>query len=920
MNLNKSKNDCQRKKILIDKGIKQAWNRRYSNQVHSGVRVKIQRKDNQQIQSKSTLSDTTNHIQSILKRLWIESETSVLNQKPVLNNSFLEKNMISIGIQTAGIRKIDQQTSCNIIRPIVEKNRSSSTSLSETLTSDENSTCMNNSLTETSTVSSTTSNTKKNKNRNNNAIDNDIECNDNQITIKEFITEKSKIQVSNNQQDITHGYPQSSLLSRKKRFFDRFLNLFSFLQLSSFKQDQICIPINPVITDADQNKGNKIVQPPTSQQKNSKYSKSDTSILINKQINNSHSQKRRLCRSNKINRRKYKYRRHRKKQKYIQSSHSQLTISSTGNNQSKLHNEEKLEVKQISFTHSDTEKNPSEKCNDNLTTEVIPSNDYQHYSFHSSIDSIRLRVKNKNLISTLSKSNIPQRSIDHVDDEIQIHQMNLVNEFKSLLEQTKNIHINNNALDDDLSINTSPIPFKKNIEVGKNQNENKYQRTSILSSDSHSILTENKSIDMSQEIQEQNKIIQEGVEQLIRYQKYARQYKLKRLAHGYNFDAITCESCKAFFRRNALKADGISKCRINNGQCKITVSTRKQCKSCRLAKCFDNGMRADWILTDEERSNKRLKIEENRRLRQMLYPDSPQIDKIETMQTIIESCDLDEVEEDDNHDINPSVSLFATPLTSSSSSSLTSNDLIKIQQIEQAYIDSIRLTSLSSEFPLYPQSAPVNTTPNLFNFLTNILATRLITYLKLLPEFSLLNSHDKLILTKFNTFTLTYIRATLNYDPSTDIYHEPNTDECVFLNEDIIQCHSSLHQYKLTINCIKNLLKASLNDRFLLQVLLVIMGLSKGSSICTNFDEMEPIAQDILSIYHAQNVFVDLLWKYCENKFGFSTTVKTWLNLTIYSMDTHLQAYDFRRRAFKNHAISDQLLPLIKSVLLVVEK
>lgn len=26
-------------------------------------------------------------------------------------------------------------------------------------------------------------------------------------------------------------------------------------------------------------------------------------------------------------------------------------------------------------------------------------------------------------------------------------------------------------------------------------------------------------------------------------------------AHGYNFDTITCESCKAFFRRNALRPD-----------------------------------------------------------------------------------------------------------------------------------------------------------------------------------------------------------------------------------------------------------------------------------------------------------------------------------------------------------------------------
>jgi hypothetical protein len=31
-------------------------------------------------------------------------------------------------------------------------------------------------------------------------------------------------------------------------------------------------------------------------------------------------------------------------------------------------------------------------------------------------------------------------------------------------------------------------------------------------------------------------------------------------AHGYNFDQITCESCKAFFRRNALRNTVLENC------------------------------------------------------------------------------------------------------------------------------------------------------------------------------------------------------------------------------------------------------------------------------------------------------------------------------------------------------------------------
>lgn len=81
-------------------------------------------------------------------------------------------------------------------------------------------------------------------------------------------------------------------------------------------------------------------------------------------------------------------------------------------------------------------------------------------------------------------------------------------------------------------------------------------------------------------------------------------------ALGCNFNAITCESCKAFFRRNALvKKDFM--CPFNE-QCEITTVTRRFCQKCRLVKCFAIGMRKDYIMSEEDKYIKRQKIEENR--------------------------------------------------------------------------------------------------------------------------------------------------------------------------------------------------------------------------------------------------------------------------------------------------------------------
>ncbi|KAM7363883.1 nuclear hormone receptor HR96 [Cochliomyia hominivorax] len=94
-------------------------------------------------------------------------------------------------------------------------------------------------------------------------------------------------------------------------------------------------------------------------------------------------------------------------------------------------------------------------------------------------------------------------------------------------------------------------------------------------------------------------------------------------ALGYNFNAVTCESCKAFFRRNALAKKQFT-CPFNQN-CEITVVTRRFCQKCRLKKCLDIGMKSENIMSEEDKMAKRRKIESNRAKRKLSEHKSPEI-------------------------------------------------------------------------------------------------------------------------------------------------------------------------------------------------------------------------------------------------------------------------------------------------------
>ncbi|CAG2162065.1 unnamed protein product, partial [Oppiella nova] len=110
---------------------------------------------------------------------------------------------------------------------------------------------------------------------------------------------------------------------------------------------------------------------------------------------------------------------------------------------------------------------------------------------------------------------------------------------------------------------------------------------------------------------------------------------------GRHFGAITCESCKIFFRRNGNK-NQLLEC-TSYGNCKINLYTRKLCTKCRLNKCFAVGMRREFIQSHEEREERRQLVDENRRKRkqlnisQNLYPESNESSNPSSMVSTISS-------------------------------------------------------------------------------------------------------------------------------------------------------------------------------------------------------------------------------------------------------------------------------------------
>lgn len=188
---------------------------------------------------------------------------------------------------------------------------------------------------------------------------------------------------------------------------------------------------------------------------------------------------------------------------------------------------------------------------------------------------------------------------------------------------------------------------------------------------------------------------------------------------------------------------------------------------------------------------------------------------------------------------------------------------------------------------------------------------RLLSFFKQIPEFNQLNVDDKVTLIKYNLMTVIGINAALSYNRETSQIIETDSDvpwgtqvyPLVFGYSICMQLQKIFHSF----------LHIAKYDPKIIQLSLIVLILAKGFSIT---DSQEPVLNDTMAVYRAQNYYIELLWKYMEATHGSEVAVRLYSELIVHATSWQTVQEDMRNSILRTLSPKDidELLPIMKSV------
>lgn len=314
-------------------------------------------------------------------------------------------------------------------------------------------------------------------------------------------------------------------------------------------------------------------------------------------------------------------------------------------------------------------------------------------------------------------------------------------------------------------------------------------------------------------------------------------------ALGYNFDAISCESCKAFFRRNAPKGLDYFKCPYEE-KCKMDVSNRRFCKRCRLRKCFEIGMRKEYILTEEEKMRKRQRIDDNRRMR-----------------------DLEKKMSQSGVD-------GGSPASSTSSSSPAPGRITRpLEPEEEAVINEIvHAYRQSLEIPIESKVPRDNANISDLVNIAEVSVRRVVDMAKKLKSFKALSQTDQIGLLKGGSIELLILRSVISFDKEHNYFLDPFDKDSLALTSD--QLKTGLDRPDASDSQQNRLgpMNSGLFDEHMKFVKSLAIDLKADETVLilllmlSLFSPDRPTVQDKLYVSAEQDKYALLLQRYLESR------------------------------------------------------
>lgn len=145
---------------------------------------------------------------------------------------------------------------------------------------------------------------------------------------------------------------------------------------------------------------------------------------------------------------------------------------------------------------------------------------------------------------------------------------------------------------------------------------------------------------------------------------------------------------------------------------------------------------------------------------------------------------------------------------------------------------------------------------------------KLITFIRAIPEFELLNEHDRFTLFKYNSPLVFFMRLCLNYDTNRDlvIISEVESDEYATACKQLSyfcygeQLHSELNRL------LRSLKETADDDPVILQLIMVILVFVKGASAENIVPTEELVLMNSKQVFEVQSSYASLLFRYLMRK------------------------------------------------------